>query len=191
MDKVFSTVPWNTPDLWQAANESLSAAIVQNQPAMADLICRAHAIQRLYEALFPPMDGICRRTCPTCKDRCCRRAWVWADFKDLLFFHLVGIHPPKRQLLHQKGDRCRYASADGCRLNRIQRPFVCTWYLCPAQTRILNELPVTRDMLTTTIDQIKAARRQMEDRFIAVVVGKRSCGSTWRRDCGSGDDLLL
>jgi hypothetical protein len=172
MDALFSTVPWNTPALWQAANAGLSIAISRNRPAMAGLIRQALAIRRQYEAIFPHMDHLCRRTCPACSDRCCRRAWVWADFNDLLFLHLAGIDPPRRQLLHQKGDQCRYAGADGCRLNRIQRPFVCTWYLCPAQTRILNGLPNTRKTLTAAINQIKTARHQMENRFMAVVAGK-------------------
>jgi hypothetical protein len=97
---------------------------------------------------------------------CCRRAWVWVDFRDLLFLHLAGIPVPDHQLLSREGNSCRYGGSSGCRLDRIQRPFVCTWYLCPAQTRILRKQPAEMKLITASLQQIKRLRHKMEMSFI-------------------------
>jgi hypothetical protein len=60
-------------------------------------------IPALLELIFPLMDHLCRKTCPDCTNICCRRAWVWADFRDLLFCHLAGIPRPDQQLLDRSG----------------------------------------------------------------------------------------
>ena len=91
---------------------------------------------------------------------------LWADFRDLLFLHLADIPLPDGQLISRSAGHCRYAGPDGCRLERIQRPFVCTWYLCPAQTRLLMEQPTDKHRLATILHRIKEQRCQMEDAFI-------------------------
>jgi len=166
MEALFSAVPWNTPDLWQAANASLATA-VKHMPDASRILARR--IRCLLEQTFPLMDRLCRHTCPSCLDVCCSRAWVWIDFKDLLFIHLAGLSPPERQLLSRPGNHCFFAGPEGCRLNRIQRPFICTWYQCPTQARLLKAWPRQKQRLTTAIEQIKAARQQMEDTFIQVL----------------------
>ena len=116
------------------------------------------------------MDHLCRRTCPDCTNVCCRRAWVWAEFKDLLFLHLAGIPVPDQQLLDHQGDRCRYKNPDGCRLDRIQRPFVCTWYLCPSQTRFLDHQSAEKHNLSRILEQIKNDRKRMEASYIRAII---------------------
>jgi hypothetical protein len=169
MDSHLSSAPWNTRALWQEANTCLAVSIRQNQPVLAEAQRYAHRIKHLLESIFPFINRLCRRTCPVCTDICCQRAWVWADFKDLLFLHLADIPVPDQQLLELRGDHCRYGSPDGCRLNRIQRPFVCTWYLCPAQTRILRKQPVEMQIIQASFRHIKGLRRQMEASFIRSV----------------------
>jgi hypothetical protein len=95
MQAPFSSIPWNTPALWCEANASLAAAVGRNRPVLAEPQRQAGRIQRLYQLTFPLMDRLCSETCPDCTDICCRRAWVWADFKDLLFFHLADISPAR------------------------------------------------------------------------------------------------
>ncbi len=163
MDDPIGTVPWAAPDRWRAANAALAHSLRRRLATPRRL---AQALQAELTALFPLMDRLCARTCRDCADVCCRRAWVWADFRDLLFVHLAGIAPPPAQLLAGRGERCRYAAAGGCRLDRLQRPFVCTWYLCPAQRRVLNEMPSAATRLQATLVRIKTLRRQMEDAYI-------------------------
>ena len=166
-----SAIPWNTIGRWREASTCLSTTIDNHEPDLADCRRQARQIRRLLESLFPLMEDLCHRTCPDCTDICCQRAWVWADFRDLLFFHLAGISVPERQLVSRQGDHCRYAGPAGCRLDRLQRPFVCTWYICPAQTRLLDNRPDEKRHLSSALEQIKDLRKQMESTFIRVVSG--------------------
>ncbi|BBO83891.1 hypothetical protein DSCO28_44570 [Desulfosarcina ovata subsp. sediminis] len=171
MDAPFSAIPWNTPSLWQDANASLAITIQRHPTTMTELCLLASRMHQRLESLFPMMDALCCRTCPTCTDSCCQRAWVWADFRDLLFYHLADITPPEQQLLGRRGERCRYGTPHGCRLDRIRRPFVCTWYVCPAQTAILRTHPAEARRLKKALQQIQQARRQLENRFVETVFG--------------------
>ncbi|MEE4112266.1 MAG: hypothetical protein V2I40_05580 [Desulfobacteraceae bacterium] len=164
-----SSIPWPTPALWQEANTCLARTLRQHQSVLAESYQQVQRIRRRLESIFPLMDRLCRSTCPDCMEVCCRRAWVWADFKDLLFLHLAGIPVPDGQLLGRQGDHCRYKSPDGCRLDRVQRPFVCTWYLCPRQTQCLREEPVKMQIIQERLLQIKNLRQTMEMSFIRAV----------------------
>lgn len=164
-----SFVPWHTIGRWQEANASLAKTIDNHEPALTDCRRQARQTRRLLESLFPLMEKLCRRTCPDCTDICCQRAWVWADFRDLLFFHLAGIPAPEQQLVCRQGDHCRNVGPSGCRLERLQRPFVCTWYICPAQTRLLDNRPEEKRHLTSALEQIKTLRKRTESTFIRIV----------------------
>ena len=170
MKNSLSAIPWNTIGRWREANACLARTIDNHEPALADCRRQARQTRRRIESLFPLMEDLCRRTCPACTDICCRRAWVWADFRDLLFFHLAGIPVPEQQLVSRQGDHCRHAGPTGCRLDRLQRPFVCTWYICPAQTRLLDDRAEEKRHLTSALEQIKTLRKHMEESFIRVVV---------------------
>jgi len=169
MDFRRSSAPWPTPALWQEANTCLAHTMRQNQAVLAESHRQAHRMRRRLESIFPLMDRLCRKTCPDCAEVCCRRAWVWADFKDLLFLHLAGIPVPDRQLLGRQGGHCRYSSPDGCGLDRLQRPFVCTWYLCPTQTHILRKQPAEMQILQASLKRMKGLRQTMEMSFIRAV----------------------
>jgi hypothetical protein len=169
MDYHRSSVPWNTLATWQEANACMAYTIRQNQAVLAESRRQAHQIKRLLESTFPRMDRLCRKTCPDCTDICCHKAWVWVDFKDLLFLHLAGIPAPGHQLLSREENNCRYGGSNGCRLDRIRRPFVCTWYLCPAQTQCLRKKPAEMQVIQMSLRQIKELRHEMERSFIWAV----------------------
>lgn len=166
MSDAFSSVPWHSNAAWRGAHASLSTSLKRNWTALSDSRRHAGQLRYLLEHLFPLMERLCRRTCPDCTDICCRRAWVWFDFKDLLFLHLAEIEIPPQQLLCEQGDRCRYAGPAGCSLERLQRPFICTWYLCPAQSRILDRQPAEKQHLSRTLQQLKNHRKRMEASYI-------------------------
>lgn len=170
MQSCSTSVPWHTPAQWLEANRCLALTIRHRRHALAAACRQALRIRQLLQAVFPPMDALCGLTCRACADNCCRRAWVWADFKDLLFFHLADIPPPPQQLLVRQGDRCRYGSENGCRLDRLRRPFICTWYVCPPQRRLLRKQSAIGDGLPATLTEIQEERRRLEDRFINALI---------------------
>ena len=87
---------------------------------------------------FPLLDELCMATCTYCPDPCCFSAYAWFDFRDLLFAHLNGLAVPPAQLMTDRKMICRYLGVRGCTLERISRPWICTWYLCPAQLGALR-----------------------------------------------------
>jgi hypothetical protein len=177
MNISLSTIAWPTETLWREANASLSQSVSHHRHRLSEALRLASSLRGHLMSIFPIMDSLCQLTCPDCADICCRHAWVWADFKDLLFLHLAGIPVPDRQLVGRRGDHCRYASPQGCRLERLQRPFVCTWYICPAQTRTLSKQPAEKERLTTVLKQIKDDRQLLEGRFIQAIFMTGAHGS--------------
>jgi len=166
MSAPFSFIPWNSSALWQEANAAVEHQMQRHRRAMADARHAAGEIRDRFTSIFPIMDRLCRSTCPVCLDICCRHACVWIDFKDLLFLHLAAIPVPDRQLIDHRGERCRYGTPDGCRLDRLQRPYVCTWYLCPAQSAQLKKEPMALKQVTSSLQEIKKLRQYMENAFI-------------------------
>jgi hypothetical protein len=117
-------------------------------------------------------DRLCRSTCRFCPDPCCENAWAWFDFKDLLFMHLCGMETPGGQTLSTPGDRCRYLGHRGCRLARLTRPWVCTWYACPPQAARLRRMPeARRAAFEGTVKRVKAERAALETAFIRITAG--------------------
>jgi hypothetical protein len=57
----------------------------------------------------------------------------------------------------------------GCILPRIARPFVCTWYLCPAQKEYLaHYYPKLILDFDQTLFDIKELRNKIEKEFIYI-----------------------
>jgi len=128
-------------------------------------------IRERIEALDDLMHGLCAATCHCCRDNCCRRATVWYDFKDLLAFHLGMAPVPGRQLTKATGAPCPHLVSRGCSLTRIQRPFVCTWFICSAQRRILDQWPASRGtFLMNSLKALKDGRNRLENNYIQIVM---------------------
>jgi hypothetical protein len=94
----------------------------------------------------------------------------WFDFRDLLFLQLRQGPVPEAQMLQSLKAVCRYLTETGCSLPRAARPWICTWYLCPAQAELLRRrLPRQERRLAGAWQEIKAARKRMEQAFIEAV----------------------
>jgi hypothetical protein len=161
--------PWSTDEAWREANASL-ASMLDRGGAIPAAKALAGEIRRCIETLDAPMESLCRAACPTCEDACCLRATVWFDFRDLIYLHLSGETIPPAQIVHAAGKPCRYLRPNGCSLPRTGRPYVCTWYLCPAQKAILG-LREGRQWqeMNASLERIKAQRYRLEKMVIEAV----------------------
>ena len=122
----------------------------------------ARNIAANYRALFPRLEALCRATCPWCPTPCCGHATVWFDAVDRCFLNLQGLALPPGPFGPETTPPCRYLGPRGCRLPRLQRPWICHWYLCPTQRRRLQaEGPEALEGMDRLILQSKAARRAM------------------------------
>ncbi|MDA3790878.1 MAG: hypothetical protein PF503_20580, partial [Desulfobacula sp.] len=61
--------------------------------------------------------------------------------------------------------QCSNLTEIGCCLPRRERPFVCTWYFCPDQTRTAQ---YQNGSFAEKIIEIKKLRNQMEEIFCLV-----------------------
>lgn len=95
-------------------------------------------------------------------------AKIWFDLNDILFLRLNKIPIPALQPLGDLDDICRYLGPRGCRLARIERPFICTRYLCPPQMSLLRKDQQAEQRFLTVIHRIKSKRGEIENEFIEI-----------------------
>ncbi len=154
-------IPWADPADWRAANAAVARLV--RRPS-GPLMRLAHQLDAALAGAYPRLDALCRITCPHCPDPCCLSATIWLDFRDLLRLHLTARPIPPAQPRSRPGETGRYAGPAGCRLPRPQRPFICTWYLCPAQTAALRRTGEA-STFTHRLERAKSLRKDLESRL--------------------------
>ncbi|MDM8516845.1 hypothetical protein QUF76_11650 [Desulfobacterales bacterium HSG16] len=173
--KIKNTPPalplWHSPSLWSEANNTIAELIDKNLENLNQAIMAAHEIEKNLNSIFPVVNRLCMPTCPMCPDPCCLNAKIWFDFKDLLFLHLQRLVIAPSQPIGKMSETCRYIGHHGCTLDRIARPWMCTWYLCPSQTgRLRKDCPSEYDNIQRVFNDIKSERGKMEDGFITAIM---------------------
>jgi len=162
--------PWGSVTAWQEANISINFHIKRYYPRLGDAIQIARDIRIHLRSIFSLLDDLALITCPRCPDVCCLTASPWYDMRDLIFLHLNRLSIPLSQTIPGIKETCCYISHKGCLLPRITRPWICTWYLCPAQTASIKERHADQwQALTGVLGEIKAHRKELEDEFICVI----------------------
>ncbi|MBL0712112.1 MAG: hypothetical protein JJV98_00295 [Desulfosarcina sp.] len=161
-------IPWAAAASWNECRQSLQKAITASGAELAGAVAMARRIAHRYDLAGDLFDELAPTTCAVCRRPCCLDARVWLDFKDLLLIHLGGQPRPPHQLRRTRGEPCRYLTHHGCTLPRRTRPWVCTWYICPDQRRLLvRDIPGGRERLAKWWAEIAVLRDRMEDAFIA------------------------
>jgi hypothetical protein len=164
--------PWGTEPVWQEANRSIDDHIQRYAGKLSSALTFASWVRVRLESIFNILDDLCIETCPQCPDPCCLHASPWFDFRDLIFLQLNALAIPPGQPIDALNAYCRYFSPRGCTLDRISRPWICSWYLCSVQTANLNNRrSIQRKDLTIVLNEIKAFRKEMEETFIRVITG--------------------
>jgi len=138
---------------------------------LAALRMLAKQIVQGYHDIEPVLNRACAITCPSCAEVCCMRATVWYDLKDLLVLYLAQGRFPKRQIYRNADNSCCNLTHSGCRLPRLERPFICTWYICPEQKQALAGLPglgldYTAESVSATMEKIQSVRKALEEAYI-------------------------
>ena len=163
-------IPWATARAWQAASQSVRFHRQIYDPEFEPVTLLARILRQRLESIFSDLDELCIDSCPRCPEPCCLKASVWYDFKDLLFLHFNEQPIPPAQPKANLNMPCRYLGTRGCRLPRMTRPWICTWYLCPTQTaKLRNGHQAKRELLDHTIARIKSERILLENEFIRII----------------------
>lgn len=163
-------LPWRTASSWQEAVRTLDRLVEGHGASLNAARDEAHLIHARLERLFPDLDALCRVTCTRCAAPCCLHAAVYADFRDLLFWTLAGVSSPPGQLRRHSKESCRFSSPRGCTLARMQRPWICTWYLCADQWAVLRRWdPHERQRFEGLLEEVRTGRKEMEEAFLRAV----------------------
>jgi len=163
-------VPWSKEADWREANDSIRFHLRRYAAELTPVVVLARRQQRLLESVFPLMEALCAETCPACADPCCSHASVYYDFRDLLYLQILQLPLSGSQPRPVSDKPCRHLAGEGCKLSRATRPWICTWYLCPAQRSSLgNRRQAFQNRLERTITVIKQNRRSIEAAFIRTV----------------------
>ncbi|THB77223.1 MAG: hypothetical protein D3926_15975 [Desulfobacteraceae bacterium] len=161
--------PWQSREDWNQV--LMSFRVVESKENVSHLKDTAARIGKCFAGLATAMDELCSHTCPDCKEICCTRANIWFDFKDLLYSYFGTGRFPESQIRKTYREMTAYACSclapNGCTLPRTERPFVCTWYICPDQKAFLtHHFPNRLADLDRALINIKALRDQLEHQFI-------------------------
>lgn len=154
--------PWQEQASWHEATLSLSISLSRQWSRLTRARNLAQLLAEQYASVDAALDTLCQATCPVCVDNCCRRATVWYDIRDLLVHYFILGKFPDRQISKTEAGCCSMLTESGCRLSRIERPFICTWYICPAQ----NELLGGKKPPGAAIQEMKTYRMEVEREFL-------------------------
>ena len=158
--------PWQSQSVWDQI-ELFFRKSCRNASEFVEAEYHASEIARKLKTADDIFQDLCLQTCTSCPDLCCARATIWYDFNDLLFLYLQTKTLPNQQIIRKKNQDCPQLTANGCRLERLLRPFICTWYLCPEQTSRIAEISNTiQHDLSGLLLQIKEERKLMEFAFL-------------------------
>lgn len=161
--------PWPESSLWMQAELSLQMTLGNGDDFSGAYGCAAE-----YARLMTGMDrlqgALSSLSCVDCSKICCHHATVWYDFRDLLFAMLHRGALPERQIYRGDNGWCAMLGPKGCTLPRVQRPFLCTWYVCAEQKRILA-LEDYRILapLNDGLLEMKMLRQRMEMQFLETI----------------------
>jgi hypothetical protein len=163
--------PWSDQDSWLQMKLSLEMS-VKSQGMRLDAARKvSHQIARKIHSINGALDTLCQSTCNNCRDICCGKATLWYDFRDLLFIYLYSDSFPNQQISKNEDLSCSCLTMSGCRLNRCERPFICTWYICPKQIEAMQDFGIQKEVsrISSIIEDIKLERKVLENMFVEVV----------------------
>ena len=160
--------PHTGPADWARLNRAVAAVIADLPPAAPARVIAAEIHLEIIW-LDWPAGLIGAQTCPTCAAPCCNRAWVFFDRADLLFLHLRGLDVPGGQTFGPAGRACRFLTDRGCRLARVNRPWLCNWYICPDQIALMTEqAPIALAALESARRRVSLLRRHLKQEIESV-----------------------
>jgi len=162
--------PWGEPGEWRRINRALAGPCAGRGKELEGPLAQARRLAAALEDLFPLLEGLCARTCPSCQDPCCLAARVWFDLPDLISLHLLKKPLPPGQTRDSLSQPCRYLTPTGCALPRPTRPWRCTWYLCSGQMELVSAWPPREQRrLSRIFQEALQARAALAEAFSRLV----------------------
>ena len=162
-DKAKGVAPWiHQPD-WKEMLEFTGTTCEHLGDSRFEVMQYIDDIVSIYNDLDESLNHLCEATCPSCEEVCCIKATVWYDRRDMFVYHLITGLFPHEQVSRSAAGVCSHLGEKGCSLPRLERPFICTWYICAAQLAILRDKASGPDTkIQEQIQKIKENRKKIE-----------------------------
>jgi len=90
----------------------------------------ARELKGILDAVSPFIEKHTALICPLCEKVCCINKHGDHTKDDIYFLEALGIRVPSVEPERKDTDPCRFLAANGCSLDRWERPFRCTWFFC-------------------------------------------------------------
>ncbi len=170
MDDARQWIPWQDRQEWSQVVLSITTAVEGLDEEVEHLRDIAWRIETGYAALDDRLNSLVALTCCNCTTVCCTVATIWYDLKDLIFLYLADNQLPRQQITRNADRTCMNLTPRGCCLNRRERPFICTWYICGAQKdALMRQQNGAEKEISFFIDNLKTARNELENCFVDAV----------------------
>jgi hypothetical protein len=95
----------------------------------------------LIEAVSADIEHYTARVCRDCASVCCINRHSRHDRSDIIFLTALGMDVPEDLSKTEETAPCRFLGSNGCVLERVQRPYRCTWFFCTPLLDHIAETP--------------------------------------------------
>lgn len=95
-------------------------------------------LKNLIIEVSPLIEEFTQKTCPYCKDVCCKQRHAIPEERDILYRKLLRLQPETFDN-RDEDEPCQFLSNQGCIKPRWQRPLRCTWYFCDSLLKAIDE----------------------------------------------------
>ncbi len=124
----------------------------------------AAELRSLFNAISPFFEKHTSKVCPFCKKVCCIKKHGQYNEEDIIVLTALNIDIPSFKLEGEDTAPCRFLTGKGCSLQRLIRPFQCTWYFCePLHGSMLEDSSMTYNEFIDNFKKLVEIRRKLVD----------------------------
>jgi len=124
-----------------AVPETKSSRGLGTLKVLQDASAVGERLKELFIEVSPFIELYTGRVCPRCTQVCCTQRHAFADERDLIFMHALGIDAELPDSERPLEGACQWLGPAGCEKPRWMRPFRCTWFFCEPLLRVMEDGP--------------------------------------------------
>ncbi len=159
----------NNPDGFTQILDRLKRFFADNKDKLLPVTLAAQNYSQKMEQVSSFIEAYTQKTCPYCGTVCCAQKHGLPEFGDVAAFLSLGHTPPYYDLHLPLSGACQFMGPRGCTIERIIRPYRCTWYFCdPLLTQIEIGPTAHYNQFIKLVQQLADARGQMLTLFYEI-----------------------
>lgn len=132
---IFPEIDYGDEDALLHAEHLIDSLFSSGLKEIAGIYRLASRIKNSYDRLEPFFTRFTGPVCARCVTGCCVNRHGFPDYEDMVIFRALRVRRQGFDPTLPDQEPCQYLEKRGCRLERYQRSYRCTWYFCD---RVLN-----------------------------------------------------